>query len=222
MRSFRVRPRARPAPRVAPDGTRRSGRRGRSAIALRAAALALAALAIGAVPALADTELGHGGLVGEHRLRDIAGYPGVHCHLSGDLDEGRFGPLRRIVVRAPVVFARDVGPEEDLRYVGYRARLQRQTFDASEDPQPTSPWRTVRVKPIVKRLATELRPADFRSQSFAIDSPGRDRFRVIVDLFWFSPSGRIEGGAAHLVNNHRILVGGRFFLDQARPCDDAQ
>jgi len=71
--------------------------------------------------ALADTELGHEGQVGRHRLADIHDSPGAVCDvvLPGRDSLGETW-LR---VNPPIMFARNRTDDADEQFVGWRANV---------------------------------------------------------------------------------------------------
>src|SRR5918999_6180137 len=86
-----------------------------------AVVVALAALAVasGGVPAAADTERGHRGEIGEHRLTDTEERRGARCVYSDGAGGGE-RVLTHLRVRPPVVFVESISP-----FVGWRVVLQR-------------------------------------------------------------------------------------------------
>ena len=151
--------------------------------------IAVAALAM-AFPATvaADTEMGHSGLTGTHRLRDAAGYPGARC---GYYNEKTFF-LAEIRVRPPVMFARNSTSGLDIRTVAWRAVLQ--------DRNGTS-WTTIASKAFQKEQATDLHPADFLGQRFT-DLSGDGPYRILVDMRWYGADGSVIGNARHRVDHY--------------------
>jgi hypothetical protein len=158
----------------------------------------LVALA-GALPVAADTEVGHFGVVGRHRLVDTTAKPGVRCdYLTGDGREG----AATLTVRPPRVFARNRTPVVDSQMVGYRVRLQQ-----SED---FVHWYTDFNSPIVKATASDTTKASFPATT--VDVPFNLYVRVQVVMFWFAigTTSSIEGRAIHAVDIYDRFLDGTF------------
>ena len=163
----------------------------------------VAALLLAAAPVAADTELGHGGQVGRHRLRDIFGYPGARCIYPSETAQNETA----IRVRSPIAYARNVFEGPDYQIVGWRARLQE---------RQSGVWVSITSSRLEKDYATDLFPAEFTPQTLAVTSAGAHRIRV--DMYWFSPDGTtIVGRARHLVDFYAIVVNG----DQVFQAEDA-
>jgi hypothetical protein len=154
----------------------------------------VAALLVAAAPVAADTELGHGGQVGRHRLRDIFGYPGARCIYPSETAQNETA----IRVRSPIVYARNVFDGPDYQLVSWQARLQE---------RQSGIWRTISSSRREKDYATDLFPAEFSPRTFAVTTAGLHRIRV--DMYWYSPDGStIVGRARHLVDFYAIVVDG--------------
>ena len=179
--------------------------RTRRALALIAALLSLQALA---GPALADTELGHTGPVGPHRLRmdtlaDFqAGRGGATCYYYSTTDSEP--PMSQLTVRFPRVLARNTTSGTDSRVVGWRPKLQRQQLDGT--------WALVLALPVQRKIATDASAAPFTALSFSASQiPDTGRLRVVVDMLWYKPGatvsagGTIEGVARHRVDYYHWL-----------------
>ena len=84
---------------------------------------ALISMALTAMPTLADTEMGHTGLVGNHVVFDGTqdGFFGVVCHYRSN----NHNKLNNIAVSAPDVYARDVTGSTDSQRVGWRIIVRR-------------------------------------------------------------------------------------------------
>ena len=143
----------------------------------------------------ADTELGHTGLTGAHRLRDVFGYPGARCIYEGP-KAGEV--LQAIRFRAPVVFARNATTGVDIQTVGWRGRLQKRV---------SGTWQTVASKTVVKDVATDRHPAEFTGKSFSISTSGT--YRIAIDMYWYNAYGTsVVGSARHKVDRYAIVING--------------
>jgi hypothetical protein len=163
----------------------------------------VAALLMAAAPVAADTELGHSGQVGRHRLRDIFGYPGARCIYPSETAQNETA----IRVRSPIVYARNVFSGTDYQLVSWQARLQE---------RQSGVWRTISSSRREKEYATDLFPAEFSPRTLAVTTAGAHRIRV--DMYWYSPDGStIVGRARHLVDFYAIVVNG----EQVFQADDA-
>jgi hypothetical protein len=169
---------------------------------MRARTTRLATIAIGLMaaslmsvaPVAADTELGHSGQVGRHRLRDIFGYPGAACSYPSATAQNETS----IRVRSPIVYARNAFDGPDYQLVSWRARLQE---------RQSGVWVSIASTRLEKDYATDLFPAEFTPKTLAVTTSGLHRIRV--DMYWYSPDGSsIVGRARHLVDFYAIVVNG--------------
>ncbi len=96
--------------------------------------------------------------------------------------------LRRIAVKAPVVFARS-----GSQTIGWRTRIQARLLGAGD-------WTTVIARPVQKASATTGSAASFTAQTIGDGSAGYwldlegDEFRALVDIIWYR-DGTPTGGA---------------------------
>jgi hypothetical protein len=171
---------------------------------IRASSILLTVTVLGmafAAPASADTERGHTGLVGVHRLRDVYGYPGVRCYFEGPKAAET---LVAIDVRSPVVFARDATSDVDIQRVGWRATVQRLSGGS---------WISYLNGPVERDYATDRHPGEFTRWS--VDLPN-GTYRVFVKMYWYDPLGRtVVGTATHRNDFYAIILNG----DQAFQAD---
>jgi len=155
--------------------------------------------------AFADTEFGHTGRVDAHRLRDIFGYPGARCLYTGSQGSET---LTSLVIRSPVVHARNATSGRDYQAVGWRARLQK---------LQSGSWTNVAVTDVERELATDLFPAEFSRKSIAVSSPGR--YRTLVVMYWYSPEATtVVGRAVHRVDHYAILFNGEQASEADHSC----
>ena len=168
---------------------RRLARYGSSSIVV-----ALAAILLLPASVLADTELGHRGLVGLHRLRDTADRPGATCYY------GEAGRLRGIGVRPPRVLARDVTAGVDQQRVSWQFVIQRRA-------NPSSDWRLFFRSSMQNAVAWDNEPAHFNAMTVAFRRPAGDdplltEYRVNVRMLWWRHAA-VEGLARHRVDWYR-------------------
>jgi hypothetical protein len=181
----------------------------------------LAALSVGVVAA--DTEGGHTGSPGSHALRDR--YVSTAKYQSGarcTYDEG--GSFREILVRPPTVFARNTTSAQEFQVVGWRPRLQKLGSSGL--------WGGYRNGAYERAVATDASSAGFSAQAFASGGAGFPigRYRVVVDMQWFSASatestgtGTVLGTATHIVDTYTdkesSLDGMDFYMAQRYYCE---
>lgn len=158
--------------------------------------MALAALMLfGASSVAADSEISSTGSYGAHRLRDVFGYPGARC----DYPSASAQNETAIRVRSPIVFARNATAGQlDYQTVGWRARLQELRSGV---------WVTIASSPLQKQPATDIHSAEFSPRTFTVSTAGRHR--VMVDMYWYSPTGTtVVGQSRHRVDFYAIVVDG--------------
>jgi hypothetical protein len=141
------------------------------------------------------------GMVGVHVLLDTLEYPGITCayHYFDPRDD-----LKRITVRAPIVYARNRTSATDSQTVGWRFRIQSRS-SSSSDP---ADWETVYVSSVVKVKATDRYNAQWNQRSFSPASGSGRSWRVLVDLSWFTPGGATEGKAKLRPANSQFTYNG--------------
>lgn len=145
-------------------------------------ALALSALVLTPLTAQADDPVSHTGVHGVHGLIDSAENPAATCHLD------RSYQLTSVVVRAPIVYARNTGPGTQRATVGWRVRLQWSSGLG---------FSTAKTSSIVRASATDSRPAGFTKRTVSFPDAPEVLYRVRVDMYWYDSRGRQIGRATH-------------------------
>ena len=145
--------------------------------------------------ALADTELGHEGQTGRHRLADIHDSPGAVCDivLPGRDSLGETW-LR---VNPPIMFARNRTDDIDEQYVGWRASVSALNED-------TGVWRVVRRSGTPRALASDQLASYFDGEGWLAAFPlSRATYSVSVEMIWYDPHDphRVEGRTTHEVEH---------------------
>jgi len=168
---------------------------------LTAMGFAFAVLAISVSPALADTELGHNGRVGRHKLRDKPAMDGTHtfyltpgatCFYDGTSNE-----LVDIVVKAPKIWARDTTAARNSQTVGYQVILKR----ADDSFNITTFYKsTIATATAFDDAFAELPDGDLETSYL----PDSDYF-VMIKMFWYR-QGTVEGTAKHGVDYYNELI----------------
>lgn len=167
----------------------------------RLAALIVGALLLGSGPiALADTELGHEGLTGRHRLADMYDSPGAVCDvvLPGRDSLGETW-LR---VNPPIMFARDRTAALDEQPVGWRATV-------SALHEETGAWRVVKHSATTRAIASDDLASYFNGQGWLAGFPlSRATYGVTVEMLWYDPadSHRVEGKATHEIEHFAVIL----------------
>jgi hypothetical protein len=138
-----------------------------------------AVLLLVAVPnrASADTEEGHSGYVGPHRLYE----PGAACSSAS----------KQLVVSAPGVWARSAYTNGQT--VAYQAQLVRQDHAGGG-------YYHVANGPRIFRTAYPNYRANFPSTVFYLQNGYAQNYKVRVFMFWYYPSGAQMGYSAHMVD----------------------
>lgn len=172
------------------------------AISLLALTAALAVIAcFAALPgASADTELGHQGLTGRHRLADMYDSPGAVCDivLPGHDSLGETW-LR---VNPPVMFARDRTDAIDRQFVGWRATVL--ALD-----ERTEAWHVVRRGDVARDFARDNLASYFNGEGWLAEFPvSRSTYSVEVEMLWYDPArpDRVEGSSVHGVEYFTIIL----------------
>jgi hypothetical protein len=154
-------------------------------------ATAISLVLLLALPAgvLADTELGHRGRVGPHKLRDTSANPGVTCFYDDS------GDLRGVGVRPPRVLARNVTNEVDAQRASWQFVVQRRA-------NPDADWKGFARSSLQSARAWDNAPAKFAAMAIRFKRPASDdplltEYRVIVRMFWWR-GGEVVGAARHL------------------------
>jgi hypothetical protein len=150
--------------------------------------------------AMADTELGHDGLTGRHRLADMYEAPGAVCTfvLPGHDLLGETW----IRVNPPIMFAINRTDGVDEQPIGWRATV-------SALNESTGAWRVVRRGAITRTIATDQLASYFNGQDWLAGFPlTRATYTVSVEMVWYAPDDprRIEGRATHAIEHFSILL----------------
>jgi hypothetical protein len=180
---------------------KRARRRGRLATRIWLATLIVGASLCGGEPvALADTELGHDGLTGRHRLADMVDSPGAVCDivLPGRDSLGETW-LR---VNPPIMFAINRTSGVDEQQVGWRATVSALNED-------TAAWQVVRRSALTRTMATDQLASYFNGQGWLAGFPlTRATYAVSVEMVWYDPDDprRIEGHATHTIEHFLIVL----------------
>jgi hypothetical protein len=160
-------------------------------------ALAIAAVALSTGPVVADTEIGHVGLVGRHTVYDGSqdGFFGVVCHYRSYLNDR----LNNIAVSNPEVYARDTTALVDQQRVGWRFIVKRLRPGATQ-------MKTFYRSRIWKASANDHTPAAFPPHGDAYltvpKEPGAgSQYFVFVRMFWYR-DGEQEGMATHRLDDY--------------------
>jgi hypothetical protein len=171
---------------------------------LVSAASVLLLLTFGVQPVLADTELGHTGTVGFHRLREsVTNYGGAVCIYRSDPPPSAYsyeGELYSLEVRPPKVKA-IAGAQQ----VGWRFIVERRSED--ELAGAWFPW-VERIRSKIQRRTTDTNTnapftwmqADVIVPTNGVNDTPRYQYRVLVKMYWFYADGSIEGTATHRVD----------------------
>jgi hypothetical protein len=171
---------------------------------------AAVALSLAAAPALADTEMGHEGSVGEHVVFDGPTdqfFSGIVCFY----DSQHGNRLHRLTVMAPEIYARDITPGVDTQRVGWRVIVKR-LRPGSSTLKPFYRSGTQRA------MATDATRAEFPRPSgpgvapymtVNLDVPKEpgtgSQYFVFVRMFWYR-DGDLEGKATHRLDNYYWVV----------------
>ena len=170
-------------------------------LSFRASVLALACtagvLAATAVPALADTPLGHSGKVGAHSLSDSASSPGTSCQYKYHSGNNS-GDLVKIVVKPPNVRA---VAGNNSQTVGWRFTVQRRVQGEGGATQ----WVQRFTSPEMTAVTDDSHNASFNSASVPVRTGpflagGVYQYRVIVTTIWHRGDGSTQGKAKNRVD----------------------
>jgi hypothetical protein len=145
-----------------------------------------------AAPAAADSPTGGYGQVGVHALVDTDEYPGARCVYDNS------SALGAVVVRAPVVYARNRSAGRDRQRVAWQILLQRRM--GSSDG-----FEVVARSAIQSAPAWDDRSAAFQRMRLGYDGSASEEYRVIVRMVWYVPgSDTIAGVHRHAVDLYRL------------------
>ena len=161
----------------------------------------LLVLTFGVQPALADTERGHTGTVGQHSLQDYFGSPGATCRYGTVPDDNDL-KLRRIVVRPPLMRA---VKGKTAQTVGWRFTVQRrvQGIGGATD------WVNRYTSPEMTAITDDTHDAALSKASIRVRPGGRTaggvyQYRVLVTMLWHRADGSVQGKARHRVDNYAL------------------
>lgn len=150
--------------------------------------------------ALADSELGHRGLTGRHRLADMYDSPGAVCDIVRPGPDSLGETWLRI--NPPIMFARDRTSGADEQVVGWRA-----TVSALDERGET--WRVVRHSEIVRDLASDDLASYFDGQGWLAEFPvSLATYTASVEMIWYDPREptRVEGRAIHGIQHFLVIL----------------
>jgi hypothetical protein len=163
--------------------------------------LILGTLLFGSVTlVLADTELGHTGLTGRHRLADMYDSPGAVCDIVLPGPDSLGETWLRI--NPPVMFARDRTAGKDQQEVAWRATV-------SALDERTGTWRVVRRARVARDLASDDLASYFDGQGWLAEFPlSRATYSATVEMIWYDPldPARVEGRARHGIEHFMIIL----------------
>jgi hypothetical protein len=164
----------------------------------RAVLALVTALTLISPAALADTDMGTTGAVGRHHLRDSAATPGATCvYVDADTDM----ILDTMIVRPPVMFARDRTAARDRQVVGWRIVLMGWVV--------VGPWefelRQMATGPIHRATAWDDQRATFDRDAIAIE-PGARTYEAWVRMLWYKPGDptTVVGSSRHRVDLYHV------------------
>jgi hypothetical protein len=168
----------------------------------RGLAVPLAMATMLAMPpaAPADTELGHTGDVGRHRLVDIYDSPGAVCDIVLPGNDSLGETWLRI--NPPVMFARDRTAGIDRQGVGWRAIV-------SARDERSGAWRVVRRSAIARDQASESLASYFNGEGWLAGFPvSHATYHVTVEMLWYAPDDPdvIDGRAIHGIEYFTIFL----------------
>ena len=145
-----------------------------------------AALLLVVVPgrASADTEEGHSGYVGSHRLPE----PGGACSWGLVVSNRN----TRVVATAPYVWARSNFTNGQT--VGYQAQLFRQDHAGGG-------YQWISDGPIIYRIAYPNSRANFPNTKWDFGDAGyRMNYKIRIYMYWYYNSGAMMGYTSHFVD----------------------
>jgi hypothetical protein len=174
-----------------------------------AIAASVVTLLLAISPVLADSDLQESwccGLgIGQHHLVDSQSKPDVRCEkFQSDASNPKWWVMDVLSVRAPMVF----GTTND-QAVGWRFIVLRQKAAFSGEPQ--WPVKVTYRSPIQTDIAQLDTPAAFHSMAVPVDTPDNGRsynYWVRVKMFWYLPSGDVQGWSLHQADFYREVLAG--------------
>jgi hypothetical protein len=179
-------------------------------------ACALVAVALNALPTLADTPLGHSGTVGAHSLHDTASSPGVTCNYGYKVAQDA-GKLVKLVVAPPRVHA---AAGNSAQEVGWRFTVQRRVQGIGG----ATPWVHRYTSPEMTAVTDDAHNAAFTSASVpvipgAFLAGGVYQYRVLVSTTWHGSKGGIMGKATNREDFYVGVLNTGGTLMQNEHCD---
>ena len=161
------------------------------------------AVALGAQPALADTELGHSGIVGTHSLEDSALGPGATCkyRFANEYDRGK---LVRIVAGPPLMRAVST---ETAQTVGWKFTVERRVHGIGG----ASEWVKRYVSAEMTVVTNDTHNAPFTKATVPVHAGpllagGMYEYRVLVTMLWHAQDGSVQGKARHRVDYYGSVI----------------
>jgi hypothetical protein len=156
----------------------------RTRLATIVALLSLIALLSAAGPASAQDTIASHGLTADwgYMPSDDAEHPAGRCGYSAAHDDG-FAYLRWIKVRAPVVAARDVSPDDDQQKVSWQVIIQRSTATA---------WKTIKRSTARVFTAYEFVPVTHDPIKVYFTATNDQNWRALIRINWLR-NGSVEG-----------------------------
>jgi hypothetical protein len=168
---------------------------------LTAVGFAITALAISVSPALADTEIGHTGRVGRHKLRDKSAMDGTHTfYLTPGATcfyDGVSQDLVDISVKAPKIWARNTTSARNSHTVGYQVIVKR----LDDSFNITTFYKSVIATATAYDDAFAVLADGDVETSFLPDS----NYFVMIKMFWYRHDA-VEGTAKHGVDYYNELI----------------
>ena len=185
--------------------------------ALLAGVSALAmALALAAQPALADTELGHSGIVGTHSLEDFALAPGATCKYRF-VHEAHSGKLFRIVAGPPLMRA---ASGETSQTVGWKFTVERRVHGIGGALEWVKRYASAEMTAVTD--ATHDAPftkATVPVHAGPLLAGGMYEYRVLVTMMWHAQDGSVQGRARHRVDYYASVIDTGGTGVQSNNCD---
>lgn len=146
--------------------------------------LSLLALLAAAVPASAAQVIASSGMTADwgYEPSDDSEHPAGKCGYSSVHEDG-FAYLRWIRVRAPVVAARDISPNDDQQKVSWQVIIQRST---------TTGWKTIKKSNARTFTAYEFVPVAHDPIKVYFTATNDQNWRALVLIKWLR-NGSVEG-----------------------------
>jgi hypothetical protein len=167
----------------------RSGRPSRGTRVLVATCVAIIALA-SAAPTSAVVVIRSSGATAPWQTADNDAKPGARCRYEGAAGSWF---LRRIRGNGVGVY----GTESELRSVGYRLLLQKQTAHG---------WKTTQRGVLITGAASQSSPALLPRSRILRDpdkSPNKGHYRLAMKLIWYDEHANVQGVEVAYIVRHR-------------------